>query len=311
MPATTIVKVSGDNQVQGIGSELTLPLTVRITDGTTGVSGTTVTFTIASKPTNASLQSLRLVNAESDSNGIAQCFLRLGELSGKYTVTATVSGLTGSPITFTAQAISVVSLDEVKQYHGMITDTADDKDNVLCQFIGIITELIENEIGQPVSPREITEYLDANNLDKIYLNQARAISLVEDANGSTLTAIQYRTDATSSWTNLLTDESYIFIDPTDPWAIQLLDGYVFSGGYKRGIRINYNGGFYPIPQSIRKMALEMVEIMMNESKNLGEGRLGLGSVSQNVGGGNTNTIYKEMMNGRWGDVIAHYRKLSA
>ncbi|MCX6132220.1 MAG: FG-GAP-like repeat-containing protein [Ignavibacteriales bacterium] len=104
-PARSLVSMSGDNQSVSINAPLPSPLVVKVTDqGGNPVSGVGVTFAISSAPTGASGQSLSIVNAITNSVGQVSSVLTVGGKKGTYTVTATSSGLSGSPITFTATA---------------------------------------------------------------------------------------------------------------------------------------------------------------------------------------------------------------
>lgn len=310
MPATTIVKVSGDNQYGGVCNELTLPLRVRVTDGTTGVSGTIVTFAITNSiPADTDFQILSAESVTTDSNGIAETYLTLGKLKGVYTVTATVSGLSGSPITFTENAIAIVTLEEFKLYHGLTSETVDANDKTLASIVGTVTEMCEEELDQPICQRVVEEIVDGSGETKQFVKRGRIISLIEDATGSTLGSLQYRDDAISSWTNLLTNENYINLDPDNAFAIELLDSNAFTYGIKN-IRINYNAGISPIPSNVKKMALEMCEIMFKESSYQGgTSRLGISTVNDSVGGSNRNIVYKELRAGRWDEIINKYRKI--
>ncbi len=105
---TAIVGVSGSAQTGIVGKPVAVPLpqplVVRVTaaDGQ-GVAGTAVTFAAGSggavSPTSAT----------TDANGLAQATWTLGNIAGAQTATATASGLTGSPVTFTATAQQTVA----------------------------------------------------------------------------------------------------------------------------------------------------------------------------------------------------------
>lgn len=104
MPST-ITKLSSDGQASIVGTQVTNPFTVRVTEASgNSVAGINVAFAIASVPTNASGQSLSNSNAVTNALGEASTVLTLGSKPGTYTVTATSPGLTGSPLTFTVTA---------------------------------------------------------------------------------------------------------------------------------------------------------------------------------------------------------------
>jgi hypothetical protein len=93
-PAAVVVLSSGDNQTGPVSTELLLPFVVRVSDiGGNPVTGSAVAFAIETAPSGARGQTLRLISAVTDGLGQASAYLRLGDRDGRYTVTATVSGL--------------------------------------------------------------------------------------------------------------------------------------------------------------------------------------------------------------------------
>src|SRR5207302_2412808 len=96
--ATTIALAGGNAQTDTIGATLATPYTVLVTDrGTNPVGGLTVTWAASgggsittTSPTNPS--------------GIASATRILGSTAGAQTASAVVTGLTGSPVPFTATA---------------------------------------------------------------------------------------------------------------------------------------------------------------------------------------------------------------
>ena len=96
--ATTLQKVSGDNQTGETDQVLTNSLIVEVLDQNGDeLSGVTVSFSVS--PTSGVLNP---TSDTTDSNGEASTVLQLGDTAGTYTVTATVSGI--SSVTFTATA---------------------------------------------------------------------------------------------------------------------------------------------------------------------------------------------------------------
>jgi len=92
--AKNLVYVSGDAQSDTIGAKLA-PLVVQVTDNlSNGVSGVTVNW-IASGATLSSTTSI------TDAGGFAVDTLTLGSVAGPGSATASVGGLTGSPLPFT------------------------------------------------------------------------------------------------------------------------------------------------------------------------------------------------------------------
>lgn len=101
--ATRIQMDSGNGQEAMTGATLNLPLSVRVTDAQGNpVSGRGVSFSFYSTPSSATGQALTPTQATSGANGLAQTQVKIGNKTGTYTVRATSSGLSGSPVTFTA-----------------------------------------------------------------------------------------------------------------------------------------------------------------------------------------------------------------
>ena len=101
--AYALLQTSGDLQSGKVGANLASPFVVTVND-TNGnpVSGTSVTFAVAGVPTGATGTLLSVTNATSDTNGLASSTLKVGNLIGNYTITATSSNLLYSPVSFTA-----------------------------------------------------------------------------------------------------------------------------------------------------------------------------------------------------------------
>ena len=97
--ARKIAAVSGDNQTAPVGSVLSVPLVVRVTDGAGNpVSGVTVAWTAAGGGT------VSAATSTTDAGGHASVQRTLGRAAGTGTTRATAAGLTGSPVTFTSVA---------------------------------------------------------------------------------------------------------------------------------------------------------------------------------------------------------------
>jgi len=97
--ATTMAAVSGTGQTDTIGATLASPYVVIVTDGVNPVSGVPVTWAVVSGG-----GSLTAVVATTDVNGHSSAKQILGLAGGAQAVTASVGGLTGSPVTFTSTA---------------------------------------------------------------------------------------------------------------------------------------------------------------------------------------------------------------
>ncbi len=103
----TITLTSGNNQYQSPNTILRLPFTVLV--ATVGVpdAGQVVSFAVATYPTACTDYTLSSATGTTDSNGHATVYLALGKIPGVYTVTASLAGAVGSPVTFTATAESL------------------------------------------------------------------------------------------------------------------------------------------------------------------------------------------------------------
>ena len=101
-PSTTAIAKapnSGDAQTGQVGEALGAPLQVVVTDGGAPAAGATVTWS-----TTAATGSLSPTSTATDANGIASSSWSLGTVAGPQSAQATLSGASGSPVTFTATA---------------------------------------------------------------------------------------------------------------------------------------------------------------------------------------------------------------
>ena len=101
--ATSIVRVSGNNQTGTVSTALSDPFVVEVRDQNgDGLSGVSVAFAVT-----AGSGTLSSASVTTGSNGRAQSTLTLGSTVGTNTVTATVSGIS-TTITFNATATAIV-----------------------------------------------------------------------------------------------------------------------------------------------------------------------------------------------------------
>jgi hypothetical protein len=99
-PAASIAINGGNNQTARVNRALATPLSVIVRDiGGNAVAGVTVQFAVLTGGGGVSVAS-----AVSDANGVASTTWTLGSTVGIQTVSATSTGLTGSPLTFSATA---------------------------------------------------------------------------------------------------------------------------------------------------------------------------------------------------------------
>ena len=97
----SVVIFSGEGQEGSVGEPLPDPLTVAVSMNGAPVPGVSVTWS-----TSAAGGSLIPTSVITDANGVASSNWTLGTTAGPQTATATVSGATGSPATFSANAVA-------------------------------------------------------------------------------------------------------------------------------------------------------------------------------------------------------------
>ena len=95
-----IAVASGDAQAAGVGQPLADPLVVRVTRGGSAVSGTQVTWSVT-----AGGGSVSPASSTTDAAGEASTIWTVGPVAGTNTAQAAGTGLTGSPISFTAEGL--------------------------------------------------------------------------------------------------------------------------------------------------------------------------------------------------------------
>ncbi|MCK9408915.1 MAG: T9SS type A sorting domain-containing protein [Bacteroidetes bacterium] len=101
--ATTLALVSGNNQIGSLNTTLSNPFTIKVTDSNgDGVPGVAITYAIVDSPYSSNGHLLSTYSTTTNGTGNASSILTWGNTSGRYSVTATASGLSGSPQTFTA-----------------------------------------------------------------------------------------------------------------------------------------------------------------------------------------------------------------
>ena len=98
--AAQLVAAGGNNQTAPAATALPAPLTARVSDAHGNpVAGVSVNWAIATGGGSVSTAS-----SASDASGVATTQLTLGPKAGPQAVSASAAGLTGSPVTFTANA---------------------------------------------------------------------------------------------------------------------------------------------------------------------------------------------------------------
>ncbi len=103
-PASQLIAVSGDGQDIFAGAAAPGPIVVQVLDaaGAPFTRGLPIAFAVASGPTGSAVSPDTVI---SDTLGFAQATVTAGGTLGTIQVTASAPGLTGSPITFTANVM--------------------------------------------------------------------------------------------------------------------------------------------------------------------------------------------------------------
>jgi hypothetical protein len=105
--AATLALTSGNEQTGYVSTELVAPHVVTVTDnGGNPVQGVSVQFAVETTPSGSQGQTLRVVNSVTDASGQASAFLTLGDKVGRYTVTASATGLATVRFGATAQVLA-------------------------------------------------------------------------------------------------------------------------------------------------------------------------------------------------------------
>ena len=153
VPTTSMTLDSGDGQSGVVGTTLSSPFVVIVTNsGANPLSGVSVTFAITSG--NGSLS---VTSTTTGADGKASTVLTLGATPGANTVTATSTGLSGSPVTFnatglaaTASSIAMVSGDGQSGMAGNVLSSP---------FVVIVT----NSEANPLSGVSVTFAITSGN----------------------------------------------------------------------------------------------------------------------------------------------------
>ncbi|MGQ0658803.1 MAG: metallophosphoesterase, partial [Chromatiales bacterium] len=121
-PATQLVMVAGNDQIDRIGATLPLPFVVEARDANNlPVAGVEVSFEVVTGQGSISNSQPQLTGP----NGRAATTLTLGTTAGLNTVTATAAGLAGSPIAFDATGVAPVQASLTVNVVGSGTVTLD------------------------------------------------------------------------------------------------------------------------------------------------------------------------------------------
>jgi plastocyanin len=144
--ATQITAQSGNNQVAPAGTSIA-PLEVLVRDASNNpVAGVAVTWAVG-----AGGGSVSAPTSTTGANGIASITRTLGSNAGTQTTTATRSGLTGSPVTFTATA-TIQGATQIADAGGIGPQT----DSVLATLSTPYAVIVRDHTNAPVANVTVT-----------------------------------------------------------------------------------------------------------------------------------------------------------
>jgi hypothetical protein len=178
---------------------------------------------------------------------------------------------------------------------------------MLEEWIDWVSGKMEDDLNNVVKVDDKTVYLDGDGSSFIYPPFFPVVALNTDGGANDYDSLQYRASATASWTAIVTNSSYIYIDAEVYDRIELLGNNVFPEGDKN-IKVRYWAGWQNVPGSITLAVLEGVQTVWNMSKQ-GENQLGKSSMSSSMGGGAESAAFIDATP-RWKEVIRRYKRRS-
>ena len=205
---------------------------------------------------------------------------------------------------------AIITLSEAKLQLGLVDMSDDIKDPKLESMINEVSSYVELYCKKKFVSQSVSgELHDGDGTKCLYpryfpLQQLSTETSPTDA--QELASVQYRDDPDSSWTDIEDDIDHVFVDTGDDAHrsfIQLYDE-TFPRG-QRNIKISYKAGYSTIPQDIKTVVLEMVQMRFNETK-WGNDWLGRGSVNDSAGGRSESTNLLNL-DRRWKMILDRYR----
>ena len=223
-----------------------------------------------------------------------------------YAISSVGTGYGAQVVFKAASAVDIVTLDSLRTY---LNNPDTKNDAMFSEWITLISNLVESKLEQPVIPRRVVDIVDGSGTYKQSTITGRIVNMTADVNGSLLASVQYRSNTISDWQNMLWTEGYIYVDVViEPYCVQLVNWASFPRWIKN-IRLDYNCGFIdPALSEIKKMVMEMIQVMWDDSKAGGMPRLGMQSKSHSGSG----TVFTDTfldMNPRWQRLIDRYKRL--
>lgn len=207
---------------------------------------------------------------------------------------------------------SIVTLNQVKSYlKDKVSNTEHDDflngsdDSTVLGMIQLVSEEFEAETGQYVQPLDVEVILCGEGGSELKVPYWPVIQLFGADEATRLANLQYRNSIASGWTDVASDEDYVWIDPLEPWKIKILEGDGFFPRGQATVRVKYIAGYSSIPADITLAVIERVAIKYEESKR--GNRLGVDSGGSGGGMGSQNFSYNDLEE-RWQKVVAKYRK---
>lgn len=162
--------------------------------------------------------------------------------------------------------------------------------------ISRVSDRIETICKNPIVEQSFRGLYDGNGTNELMLNNFPIISV---------SSLKYRNNPTENWTNIITSGSISANCLIYPYKLNLYN-YYFPYGNKN-IEVNYTAGFQSY-DDVKQVALEMIEIMIRESKQ-GNSNETLGIQSTNDSGIVGNNITYIDLTERWDEMLTPFKRV--
>jgi hypothetical protein len=208
-------------------------------------------------------------------------------------ISSTLDTLTGSSTATNANWI--VSLEDVYEREKVDLSATANISAFYSNCISRASDRIESYYDSPVKVQEYLANYDCEYSNQIYLNKLPIVAV---------SSLKHRSATYSNWTDVITLGSmsnYLLIYPFK----LVISNHTFYTGYQ-SVQVQYSAGFSIIPDDIKQVALEMIAIMIRESRQ-GNSNAHLGIQSVNDGGAtNKNVTYLELTD-RWKEMLLPHK----